>query len=50
MKVERPDFDLEKFVKSIEENGVEKTLVEVAKNLALLTWKVSQQRPESKEK
>ena len=47
MKNPRPGFDLEKFVAAVEKNGVEATLVKMAKDLAILTWKISQQEKKS---
>lgn len=47
--VNRPDFDLEKFVQAVEKDGVEKTLVKMARDLAILTWKLSKTpKPEKK--
>lgn len=40
MKQARPDFDLAKFVAAVERDGVEKTLVGMARDLAILTWKL----------
>ena len=47
MESPRPQFDLEKFVQAVEKAGVEKTLVKMARDLAILTWKVSRRRPQA---
>ena len=47
MANERPEFDLEKLVAAVEKNGVEATLDKMAKDLAILTLKVSRQRPQA---
>lgn len=48
MKRPTAGFNLEAFVTSIEKKGVEKTLVNAAKDLLLLTWKAAQTNPQEK--
>lgn len=48
--VNRPQFDLGKFVAAIEKKGVEAVVVEAAKDLLVLTWKLTQAPKPSKEK